>query len=387
MRPTDNLDAYDAFLRARARDGATRGGFDAKLALYERAIDLDPAFAVAYTWLAIAHVTEGAWIHGLGGAATAAADRAIERALRIDPGLAIAYYARAASRWTQGYLRESRAAARRAVDLDPNLAEAMIAHVLADWSLGNYDEMLPWCERAIRLDPKNPYGPNDMVLAYTYMLDIPNAERMIQATLQLRPDWVWGSAIRINEAVAAGRYADAMRIGEEFVRDNPDLPLALIIAAEAALYLGKYDHAATLLDRLETRAPNFSLPHHISAPLMLAFACLRLDASRHDAVIRSILEETADAARAAIDRGADSSWPRLELAGVHALRGDKAEALTWLERGYEAGWRTPYHVSGAPWFASLEQEQRFRGLVARMEADVAAMRQRAGTDPHARVGR
>jgi eukaryotic-like serine/threonine-protein kinase len=386
MRPTDNLDAYDAFLRARARDGATRGAFDAKLALYERAIELDPAFAVAYTSLAITHITEGAWIHGLGDAATTAADRAIERALRIDPGLAIAYYARAASRWTQGYLRESRAAARRAVDLDPNLAEAMIAHVLADWSLGNYDEMLPWCERAIRLDPKNPYGPNDMVLAYTYMLDFPNAERMIQATLQLRPDWVWGSAIRINEAVAAGRYADAMRIGEEFVRDNPDLPLALMITAEAALYIGKDDEAAKLLARLETRAPGFSLGHHLSWRLMLALARVRLGAAGHDPLMRPVLEQTAGATRAAIDHGADSPWLRLELAAVYALRGEKAEALTWLERGYDAGWRTPYHVSGAPWFASLEQEQRFRDVVARMEADVAAMRQRAGADTHAGSG-
>jgi tetratricopeptide (TPR) repeat protein len=385
MRPTDNLHAYDAFLRARETDGATRGGLDAKLALYTRAIELDPAFAVAHSWFAIAQITEGAWIHGLGDAATAPADRAIERALGIDPGLAIAYYARAASRWTQVYLRESRAAARHAVDLDPNLSEAMIAHVFADWSLGNYDEMLSWCERAIRLDPKNPYGPNDMVLAYTYMLDIPSAERMIQATLELRPDWVWGSAIRINAAVAAGRYADAMRIGEEFVRENPDLPLALMIAAEAALYIGKYDDAATLLARLETRAPGFSLGHHFSGRLMLVLARIRLGAAGHDPLMRAVLEQTAGAARTAIDHGADSPWLRLELAAVYALRGDTAEAITWLERGYEAGWRTPYHVSGAPWFASLEQEQRFRGLVARMEADVAAMRQRAGTDTHAQA--
>jgi tetratricopeptide (TPR) repeat protein len=283
-------------------------------------------------------------------------------------------------------LRESRAAARRAVDLDSNLSEAMIAHVLADWSLGNYDEMLPWCERAIRLDPKNPYGPNDMVLAYTYMLDFANADRMIRATLELRPDWVWGGAIRINAAVAAGRYADAWRIGEEFVRDHPNLPLALLIGAEAALYFARYDDAAVLLERLETRAPGFSLAHHFSERLMLALARLRLGASVHDPLIRPVLDETADAVHAAIDRGTDSSAARLELAAVHALRGDKAEALTWLERGYEAGWRTPYHVSGAPWFASLEQEQRFRGLVARMEADVAAMRHRAGTDTHAQAG-
>jgi serine/threonine-protein kinase len=379
-RPTDNLDAYDAFLRARTIDGATRAGFDAKLALYERAIELDPAFALAHTWLAIAHVTEGAWIHALGDAATAAADRAVERALSIDPGLAIAHYARAASRWTQGYLRESRAAARRAVELDPNLSEAMIANVWADWSLGNYDEMLPWCERAIRLDPKNPYGPNDMVLAYTYMLDIPNAERMIQATLQLRPDWVWGRVIRINAAVAAGRYAVGWRTGEEFVRDYPNLPLALLVAAEAALYFGKYNDAVKLLDRLETSAPGFSLAHHFPWRVMLALARLRLGASAHDRVVRRLLDETSGAARAAIDRGADSPCPRLELAAVSSLRGDTADALAWLERGFEAGWRTPYHVTGAPWFASLEQEQRFRGLVARIEADVAAMRQRAGAD-------
>lgn len=108
------------------------------------------------------------------------------------------------------------------------------------------------------------------------MLDIQNAERMIRATLELRPDWVWGRVIRINAAVAAGRHAEAWRIGEEFARDNPHLPLALSIAAEAALYFGKYDDALKLLDRLETCAPGFLLVHHFPWRMMRGVARVRL---------------------------------------------------------------------------------------------------------------
>ena len=67
----------------------------------------------------------------------------------------------------------------------------------------------------------------------------------------------------------------------------------------------------------------------------------------------------------------------MEIAAIHAVRGETAPALEWLERGYEAGWRDYRITRRDPFFAALREEPRFRALLARMESDVSAMQRRA----------
>jgi hypothetical protein len=67
----------------------------------------------------------------------------------------------------------------------------------------------------------------------------------------------------------------------------------------------------------------------------------------------------------------------MEIAAIHALRGETATALDWLDRGYEAGWRDYRITRRDPFFAGLRDEPRFRALLARMESDVAGMQRRA----------
>ena len=61
-KPTSSLDAYDYYLRGRAaRWQLTRDGTDQAIALYERAIALDPQFAPAHSSLAMALGNRRSW--------------------------------------------------------------------------------------------------------------------------------------------------------------------------------------------------------------------------------------------------------------------------------------------------------------------------------------
>ena len=79
----------------------------------------------------------------------------------------------------------------------------------------------------------------------------------------------------------------------------------------------------------------------------------------------------------AIRGGADWLFPRIQNATVYAIRGDVSTALDWLERAYQAGWKDPRTARMLPTWAPLRGNPRFEQLVARMEADLAAMRARA----------
>jgi TolB-like protein/class 3 adenylate cyclase len=226
-KPTENLDAYDYFLRGRAAFYQwTREANDDAQRLFYRAIDLDPEFASAYgmagwcyvwrktnRWLtdqqqevpeagrlarraidlgaddAIALCTGGyvlAWIlHDLEGGAAV-----IDRALAIDPNLAWAW---TNSGWTRAFLGEPDRAvehferALRLSPLDPQIFRAYLgtgfAHILAD----RYDDGLVWSERALQQRPNYLTAMRDIAVAHALSGRMPEAQRAIAQLRQADP--------------------------------------------------------------------------------------------------------------------------------------------------------------------------------------------------------
>src|SRR5437762_14132367 len=103
-KPTDNVEAYDAYLRGLAFDArSVHIGFSPDLAakaagFYEQAVQLDSNFA--YGWARLSRVNADLYFHGwLGTTSTqrGAAKRALEEAQKLDPNspetlLALGYY-------------------------------------------------------------------------------------------------------------------------------------------------------------------------------------------------------------------------------------------------------------------------------------------------------
>jgi hypothetical protein len=95
------------------------------------------------------------------------------------------------------------------------------------------------------------------------------------------------------------------------------------------------------------------------------------------ALADSIWDVALAAARRELADGHDGPTPSFEIAAISAARGDTAAALSWLERSYRAGNRSPAILKRDPFFAGLRGNSQFRQLIERMEADLAEMRARA----------
>ena len=128
--PTQNLEAYDYFLRA-ARGLYSRDseGLDEALSLYRKATTLDPTFARAWAGdaRAAADVWRLDWFDVLSG--QMARKRAYEsagRALELDLNSARAYSVLAILQVVDGRHDEAIESARKAVSLKPNDADAYL---------------------------------------------------------------------------------------------------------------------------------------------------------------------------------------------------------------------------------------------------------------------
>ena len=89
---------------------------------------------------------------------------------------------------------------------------------------------------------------------------------------------------------------------------------------------------------------------------------------------QGLLGEFETFARAEIDRGGESPRPRYGLATVHAIRGERSEAMWWLREAVAMGWRYEWLLARDPLLDGLRDEPEFQRLLAEVRAEIERQR-------------
>jgi TolB-like protein/class 3 adenylate cyclase len=155
-KPTDNLSAYDLYLRALAGLSAelTENSTNQALELLERAIAGDPQFSSAYGFVACVHWNRVT--HGWGSISEAkacgyeAAKLAVE--LGKDEPVALTLGGHAIA-YLGGRLEEGLAHIERALTLNPNSLMALRYAGATSWMVGEHEKSIQYYERAMQLSP------------------------------------------------------------------------------------------------------------------------------------------------------------------------------------------------------------------------------------------
>lgn len=342
-RPTASLEAYDAFLRASALlEQAELGAPLRRLAAegFQRAVRLDPHFAVAWAQLGYAHI--GAYWFGedqVGASERLALSRAaIDTALALQPDLvetliADGYY------WYWGWRAYERALAsfERARRLDPGNArvEAALGNVLR--RQGRLEESLRHKQRALELDPRNAMLHREVGNTAAAAGELALADSASRRALDLAPEAVGGYVFRANVLYALG-----------------DTAAAAAVIRDARKVLGEERLITELVNRvwirwltwtdLETLRVLEQLPLNSAVVDTGTFQLFRAEWLR-------LAGQTARAAaladsalpflqRSAVQAG-DDWWYPGRLALAHALAGRRAEAGAELDVAHAALRRTP----------------------------------------------
>lgn len=281
---------------------------------FQRALDLDPTFARAWSGLADAFV-HLASIMGLSATeAYPRAREAAERALALDPGLAEAHAALGVAMAVHFW--DSEAAERhyrRAIELDPSSAWAHGAYARYLRNRGRFDEALAAAGRAQELDPLSAFP-------------------------------------HIEEAIihyVAGRHDEAIAKGQRLLAAAPDLVLAYNGLALNYAQLGRYDDALAALDRTDLHGENLNT----TAIRGVVFALAGRQADAREVLAR--LEEIAHT----------QPVSAFHHATIHTSLGEHDLALDLLEQG--ARERASYLelLKVEPLLSPLRSDPRFNDLL------------------------
>ena len=196
-KPTENLEAYDLYLRAKElipRESsslvlAEPATFSKGLSFLEEATRMDPNFALGYCLIAKVHdfLYDDQFDHT--PERRALGDAAVDEALKLQPDLpevhlAVAFHLYTCYRDFER-ARVQLAIAAQSLSNSPDLLELM---AIIDQVQGRWEEATTGLEKAVNLDPRNPELLEELGVLYGNLRRYRDADRIWDRVIELEPD-------------------------------------------------------------------------------------------------------------------------------------------------------------------------------------------------------
>ena len=318
-RSTENLKAFQYYMQGLSfAQRRTREDLLTAISYYDRAIEEDRNYALAYAGFADAYANLGAYgyIAPIDGARKT--EKAAREAVALDENLAEAHAALALANiaFAPSNFQLGDRELRRAIELSPSLA---LAHSYLGFSLvrqGRLDESLQEMLKARELDPLSPIIARQAAMPYHLKRDYPKALELLRQANELGPPFTttWEIGVYIqnklfNETLAELEKAKRARKGDPILIYDT----GMIYAAQ-----GKRAEALQIIKDLEGIS----------------------DASLSEAHL---------------------------IAKIYASLNEKEMALSWLERGLATGAIGPFYKDEPVW-DSIRGDPRFEALVQKIFA-------------------
>jgi TolB-like protein/DNA-binding winged helix-turn-helix (wHTH) protein/Tfp pilus assembly protein PilF len=316
-RQPESPEAHEAYLRGRYFwNKRTEAALNKANEYFQRAIDIDPNYALAYCGIADCYMSLYDFQFRSPEDSVPKAKAAATKALEIDGTLPEAHASVARLNWLYDRDRaKAESEFLRAIELNPNCATARQWHsrYLAD--LGRFDEAIIEMKRAQELDPLSLIIGSNLGLIFYYDRKYDPAVEQLQKTLEIEPNFVLAHWLLGNTYERKQMYHEA------------------ISEYQKALSLQRDQELGEAIEQ-------------------------RYNASGFDLAMRTLLDT--------YKKRAKQEWGLAYTAARYsAVLGDKAQAFEWLERAYHDHhpWLTSLKVD--PQFDSLHSDRRFADLLRR----------------------
>jgi serine/threonine protein kinase/Tfp pilus assembly protein PilF len=216
VKPTNNPEAYDAYLRGlafEARSGYSNDLVRKAISFYERAVELDPNFALA--WARLARMDALLYFYRDDTATASwgdAAKRALENAQKLEPNspetlLALGWYQ---YRVLPDY-GLAKTTFKQVSKMLPSSSEVPFALGAVTRREGHWDQSIAYFEQALALDPRNANLLMTAAWTYAMLRQFPMALKLYDRALDIMPNDQHVMASKASIYQAQGNLQEAAR--------------------------------------------------------------------------------------------------------------------------------------------------------------------------------
>jgi tetratricopeptide (TPR) repeat protein len=284
---------------------------------FRAAIEADPNFALAYVGLAdrLLTITDASEAKAL-----------IERALEIEPDLAEAHA-------SAGFLntfhlwqwQTAESEFKRSIELNPNYGTAHQWYAILLEVEGRNDEALSEMQRAVDLDPTSPNFLADLCQTYYFRREYDSARPLCRKALEIDPDFVFAHDYLMNIALLTGDVQTAV---------NEWKATAILSSSYPNISDSQRQQIAS---RLESEAMKF-----------------------RSGSMRDVL-------RGMIGVNQQKNPNGYRYAELFSLFGDRASALTALEKSIDSHEFGAVFVKADPMFDFIRNDPRYQEILRKAE--------------------
>ena len=253
-RPTDNVAAYDLYLRGRnSMRGDNSKSIHSALDYFDQALKADPKFALAYTGVAGASLRMNAiqkdslW--------TQKALAAAQQARQLNDNLPEVHATLGSVYGATGKYSEAVAELNRALVLAPNSDEFYRALGDVQLDSGNVAQAIEALQKAVKLNPYYWVNQNTLGKAYAHQGDFPKALQAFEQVTVLEPDIVAGYENVGTMYAERGKYQESIPYFQKALQIEPYFS-AYSNLGTCYFFLKQYSNAVDMFEKAAALNPN-----------------------------------------------------------------------------------------------------------------------------------
>lgn len=322
-RPTDNIEAYDLYLKGR---NSLRGqhelrNVESAIRFFEDALKKDSGFTLAYTGLADASLQmyrekkDQLW--------SAKALAAAQRARELNDALPEVHFSLGSVYTATGKTSEAIAELRRALELSPNSDEAHRRLGAAYKSTGRKEEALAEYRKAVEINPYFWFNHNVLGAAYLDFGDNQSALAEFQRVTQLESDNPIGWENTGNAYIRQGKWLECIPAFQKAIALQPYYSTYSNLGT-AYFFLQRYPESVQMFEKAVELNPNDATAAGNLADALRASGDSARAGATYDKAIALAYKELQVNPRSAPTLGM--------LALFYAKKGDKSNAAEFIRR-------------------------------------------------------
>jgi serine/threonine protein kinase/TolB-like protein/Tfp pilus assembly protein PilF len=324
-KATKNLEAYDLYLKGRFHlNKRLPDDLEESIDYFEKALEIDPNFALAYSGLADSYIILGNYYLTPPYESFQKAKAAAEKALEINENLAEAHTSYAyAIVYTDWDWTKAEIEFNSAIELNPNLAQTYGWYGFYLTLLGRFEEAAVMREKALDLDPFS------VVINMDIGLELYFERKYDQAIIQNL------KTLEINPATGVLSY---IQLGSSYLEKS--------MFQEA-------------LKSFSTMSRNIAIVVPKGHPIPIA-------ALGYAYAMSGRIEDANNMLELLLEKSEEEYVPPYWIAVVYTGLGDNNNAFKWLDKAYEEKDGSMVFLKVIPIFDSLRSDERYTQLLSKM---------------------